>query len=346
MPILRNPQRGGAPASADAGASEGDVGPVEESGEYRVSGHRHETTRVWGGRPVTPATLRSMTAVRPGQPGPMPAPRASSANIEARGATPASVSDPRGALAEGHRRASGTLAAVHHAPREVASAPSRDGGPRRTGTLKMHAVRPFEDATPPPSGRMLDDLDFLGSEHPPVALELGALPAGHVAQETMAGGKLPRSVRFTPQPMEAVKAPPSGEQREAGGGRDAAASSGRTQVSSLELEALAMPMEAVLPVALPRPIDPRPGIVAFAGFGIVPDKLTDLPAYALHVLARKRVLRDGLAIARARRPQDVELYEAALACADDESVNKGLGLVVAVFVAGLAAFCVAVAVIL
>lgn len=265
---------------------------------------------MWAQRPATPATpatLPSMNAVRHARPGVTPERPPSSAR--------------------------------------VAAAPSREGGPRRTGTLKMPAVRPFEDATPP-SGRMLDDLDFLSSEHPPVALELGALPAGHGAQATMAGGKLPQSVRFTPRPMEAVRAPSSARTRAA---RDLAAappgppSAGRIQVSSLELEALASPPTELatsvspFPVVPPPVVDPRPGVVAFAGFGIVPDRVAELPTYAFRVLARRRVLREGLKLARARRPQDVELYEAALACADDDAVTKGLGLALAVLVLGVAA---------
>jgi hypothetical protein len=72
--------------------------------------------------------------------------------------------------------------------------------------------------------------------------------------------------------------------------------------------------------------DPRPGIMAFAGFGLVPEKLSEMPAYALHVLARRRVLRAGLEVARARRPQDVELYQAAITAADRVAFHKGLML--------------------
>lgn len=338
MPILRNPQRGDAPAPVDDAG--GDASSVRDvSGEYRVIAPRRETTKMWAQRPATPATLPAMNAVRHARPGAAPERRASSAHVA--GGSRAHV-------------VGASSAHVAAASRAHVAGVSSASSPRRTGTLKMAAVRPFEDATPPPSGRMLDDLDFLASEHPPVALELGALPAGHGARETMAGGKLPQSVRFTPRPMEAVQAPSSTRTAELRDARPALIppSSGRAQVSSLELEALATPptelATSVSSLAIgPLPaVDPRPGIVAFAGFGIVPDAVGELPTYALRVLARRRILRDGLKVARARRPQDVELYEAALACADEDAVAKGLGLAVAVLVLGVAVVAAAIAVVL
>ena len=93
-------------------------------------------------------------------------------------------------------------------------------------------------------------------------------------------------------------------------------------------------------------MDPRrPGIFAFAGFGLPPETIMGAPAYALRVLLRKRILRAGLVVARRQRSPDVDLYEAALRTADQDSYAKGL---VALAVAGilfLALLCIAVVIV-
>ncbi len=359
MPILRRPQRIDAAEPTDEEVS---TSVPERSGAYRVGGQRRETVKMWARPTPQPTTLPSMNAVRPGtatqrswsmsestdarratEPTLVASNTTNTANVEGAslrevgaGATSSTYGAPRSA-----RRADGVVDAASNHP---------ESSVRRTGTLRMHAVRPFDDVPPPPSPRMLDDLDFLSPSHPPVALELGALPAGHVAIETVAGRRLPRSVRFASSSLAAVEpdAPVSRSSREMpavgppSNGRTPA--SGRTSgPAMLELDPMVAAPVCFEPVlAPPAPPDPRPGIVAFAGFGIPPESLTDMPAYALRVIARKRVLRAGLTVARAHRPQDVALYEAALECADRPAAAKGLALLVTVVAAGIAAVVAAV----
>lgn len=149
-------------------------------------------------------------------------------------------------------------------------------------------------------------------------------------------GQLSRAVRFTPQPMEAVKVPASGlrpygeidDERSVDTAPEPRAElvhSDQDLAWSIVPEGASSPEP---PSAAATRFDPRPGIVAFAGYGLAPEKLSELPAYALHVFARRRILHAGLAIARTRRPQDVELYRAALTAADEGAVRKGLALLV------------------
>jgi hypothetical protein len=166
-------------------------------------------------------------------------------------------------------------------------------------------------------------------------------------------------VRFTPQPMRAVgeptlpvldtsasaneptlvlaRAPKSASSASAGSGTERASremqaappSSGREQLRS------PTPVSAIAPAV----VDPkRPGIFAFAGFGLAPENLGAAPTYAFRVLARRRVLRRDLALARARRSPDVELYEAALRTADEKVVRRGLLLVAFIVLTALGAF--------
>jgi hypothetical protein len=104
------------------------------------------------------------------------------------------------------------------------------------------------------------------------------------------------------------------------------------------------------PASGPTPIsstqkahDPRPGIVAFAGYGLPPESLGAAPAYAVRVIMRKFALRDDLRIARLRRIQDVSLYEAALEAADEGAVTKGLALIAATVIGGVGAVVAAAA---
>lgn len=102
-------------------------------------------------------------------------------------------------------------------------------------------------------------------------------------------------------------------------------------------------------IAPPTPqadADPRPGIIAFAGYGLPPDSIGKTPAYAIRVLSRKWTLRDDLRIARMRRIADVSLYEAALRCADEGAVTTGIALIVGATVATLSAVVAAASYIL
>lgn len=141
----------------------------------------------------------------------------------------------------------------------------------------MSAVRPDEG---PPSGRMLDSVDFMDPAR--ISLELGAQP-----------GRAP-----LPRP----------------------------QTPTVKTPAVAFsPVGTSNVVRKADSFDPRrPGIFAFAGFGLPPEKLSGAPTYALRVLVRKQVLRQGLAVARQQRSVDVELYEAALRTADPDAYSKGL----------------------
>jgi len=96
----------------------------------------------------------------------------------------------------------------------------------------------------------------------------------------------------------------------------------------------------------PRTADPRPGIVAFAGYGLAPEKLSAMPAYAFRVLVRKHSLRGDLKIAHWRRlpKRDIELYEAALACADEGAVTKGVAVVAASFAGTASVIAAAIAI--
>lgn len=116
-----------------------------------------------------------------------------------------------------------------------------------------------------------------------------------------------------------------------------------TTISGLEMTPPASQQAATPVSSTQKAYDPRPGIVAFAGFGIPPEKLGAMPGYALRVLARKAVLRDDLRVARLRRIQDISLYEAALECADESAVTKGLALIATSVLGGVSAVVAAAA---
>lgn len=89
-------------------------------------------------------------------------------------------------------------------------------------------------------------------------------------------------------------------------------------------------MEAVRPLQPPtsRATPPRALtedqlIQDFARFGPAPTSIWETLAYALHVRARKRALKDELGLLRERRSADVALYEKALRHADEGAVRKG-----------------------
>lgn len=114
-----------------------------------------------------------------------------------------------------------------------------------------------------------------------------------------------------------------------------------TTLSGLEMTAPASPAAPIS--STQKAADLKPGIIAFAGFGLPPEKLGDTPAYALRVITRKWALRDDLRIARLRRIQDVSLYEAALRCADESAVTRGLALIAVSVIGALSAVVVAAA---
>lgn len=174
-------------------------------------------------------------------------------------------------------------ASVRQPPPSAPQPPPSGGRPPPRSTVKMSAVRPDEG---PPSGRMLDSVDFLDPVRVP--LELGASPGR--------------------PPLQRPQTPPTA--------KTPAAAFSPVGTSSVVRKA--------------DSFDPRrPGIFAFAGFGLPPETLAGAPAYALRVLMRKRVLRQGLAVARRQRSVDIELYEAALRTADPDAYAKGLLALVA-----------------
>lgn len=161
-------------------------------------------------------------------------------------------------------------ASVRQPPPSGAQPPPSGGRPQSRSTVKMSAVRPDDG---PPSGRMLDSVDFMDPARVP--LELVQRP------------RTPPTVKTPAVPFSPV---------------------GTSNV-----------------VRKADSFDPRrPGIFAFAGFGLPPETISGAPAYALRVLMRKHVLRQGLAVARQQRSVDVELYEAALRTADPDAYAKGL----------------------
>lgn len=202
-------------------------------------------------------------------------------------------------------------------PSLVPSAPA--AGPKRYGSVRMEAVRPapsdrtvtFDEplsspAAPPSAerasanGRTLDELDFLGGGQN-VVLELDGQPASRrglidpgktgLGSDNVLGSE-PR--RLSSTSMSAVRAP--GPQRTASGSFKAA--------------------------------DARPGVFAFAGFGLPPESLFATTTYALRAFGRQRVLREGLRAAKARGSTDAELYEAALATVDARALATGTTLLV------------------
>jgi len=181
------------------------------------------------------------------------------------------------------------------------SSPMGARPPARQETVRMKAVKvPSDDG--PPSGRMLDAVDFSGGGRQ--ALELGAVPAGRA-----------QLLGRPPTPLSTPKTPV-------------------TPIS---------PVGSTEVLRRSEGLDPRrPGIFAFAGFGLPPETIVGAPAYALRVLLRKRILRAGLAIARRQRSPDVELYEAALRTGDQDAYAKGLLLLLVLVIFFLALVCIAV----
>jgi hypothetical protein len=227
---------------------------------------------------------------------------------------------------------------------------------RRHGTVKMQVVAPepppSTDAGGPSSGRFFDDDDFQG-EQVALELELDGVPSGHTGYDTVAGPRAPMPVvRFTPQPMRAVGEPTLPVIEEAPSEPTVTLVLARPIAATRPTASREMP---ITPSSSPvqRPVTPataltpgrdpkRPGIFAFAGFGMAPDNLSAAPTYAFRVLARRRVLRRDLAIARARRSPDVELYEAALRTADEKVVFRGLAMVLGVVLGALGACAAAI----
>lgn len=87
------------------------------------------------------------------------------------------------------------------------------------------------------------------------------------------------------------------------------------------------------PAAVVRAVDPASAVLAFAGYGAPPAGLLGEPGYAVKVLVRQVALRRDLESARRRASPDVDLYMAALRCADRAAVARGVLLILAFFLA-------------
>lgn len=179
--------------------------------------------------------------------------------------------------------------------RLVESSPQRPPALPRLShpTVQMPAVRASGYHAAVPFGDEDDE------QTAPVAFDLEVQPAGHA--------KVAAPQPQQPQPV--VEAPPPVSVRQA------------------------MPLVGGMSgtyLAAAAPGDPKPGIVAFAGYGIAPTELSKAPGYAFRVMVRRLTLRSDLKIARMRRlPQrEIDLYEAALRCADEGVVTKGIAVVV------------------
>lgn len=331
MPILRRTTRGdleaerGHPEAADVddGSARHRLGTSGRESVSFAAAHgaepRAPSERGGGGRPAVASTSGVVVRRRSGELV-MESPAEAAARARRDADAPASA---RAAAAASPASARGRAAVTPGAE------------PRRT-TAKMAAVRPEVEAhAPPASGRMLDHHDFNendGAE--PLSLELTTLPTGQASAETMAGGPLSTTVHFSPRVGPPPLARTSREMRAvsvANGVRDLPPPAPPPDPD--EVTRVVRYSAAV--VAPPSSFARRPGIVAFSGFGIVPTRLTDAPAYALRVLSRRRVLNAGLAVARAQRPQDVDLYESALATADPATMARGIALMIAVVLAGI-----------
>jgi|GEM_PF-2579713 len=160
------------------------------------------------------------------------------------------------------------------------------GGPRRYETTSIEAVQS--------GGRLLDDD---GDEGPTRHLELEAAPSSH-------GRKAPPSGRLSSTSLDV-----SGIRRVSGASHDAPA-----------------PPASRCSSASHAVVDREAVVARFAGFGDAPHSLADAPAYALHVIGRRRALLRDLEHARKLRPHDVPLYEAALRSADASAVRRGIAV--------------------
>src|SRR5207302_6413387 len=75
-----------------------------------------------------------------------------------------------------------------------------------------------------------------------------------------------------------------------------------------------------------KAVDPHAVLAAFAKFGDPPATIWQAPAYAMRVMARRRVLERQLADARHNGSRDVPFCEAALRMADVGSVRAGIAV--------------------
>ena len=308
MPTKRRPYNAATSALDEASFDTGRA-PVsdapERSGEYRIAVSRAAAPRVQ----LPKSTLRSM--------GHGHAHATAPARSDGDGTANAFAETPP--FAARSRRASGTIPVT-------AADPDQSTRPRRaSAAVELSTVAS-------PCEIELLDLDLDAAESLP--------SSGH--DDVQVAAKRSRAVRFTPEPMEAVReSAVSSPSRATGampadGGAPESAAVASTSAWSFVATSAADPsseQEVAGAASCPASFDPRPGIVAFAGYGLAPEKLSETPSYALHVLARRRVLHAGLKVALVRRPQDVELYRAALGALDPVAFRKGLALLVAMMVA-------------
>lgn len=197
---------------------------------------------------------------------------------------------------------------------------------------------------------MFDAVDFAAA--PSIDLELTTLPSGQMRAAadamTMGGGPLETQERLSgpasnivrfggeapaspppPSPSSAALLAVRTPSREMQAVRTSSREMQAVRTSSREMQAVGGASATIArgPASTPGRDPRRTGVFAFAGYGVVPERLVDTPTYALRVLSRKRVLRRELEIARThRRAQDVELYMEALRTADEDAFNKGIAL--------------------
>ena len=196
---------------------------------------------------------------------------------------------------------------------EPTRASSPGNAPPSYRSMEMQAVRP--EPQPPPAATMSwDDEDDVA----PMKLDLQVMPTTHTSG-------LHKAAAFAPQAQHQQQAQLQAQQ-------------------PIAFERLSGTFIAAPTPSTDPNLDPTPGIVAFAGYGIAPEQLSKMPGYALRVMARRSTLRADLKIARMRRlPQrEIDLYEAAIRCADEGVVTKGIAVVVSSIV-GLVGAVAAVA---
>jgi hypothetical protein len=235
-----------------------------------------------------------------------------------------------------------------------ASTPTRPTGPRRYSTVKMQALPNVTaqdpGATPSAARQLDDDLAFDFDIDADGALELDCVPSSRRGRGSHGShgshGELPTpatGIADLPLPPAepAEPFPPPEPQPPPPPRRMTPSPLARVTPASIPRMA-APPMDAAPPrrtsgTTMPA-VDAHAALVAFAGFGEPPASLWKTPAYALRVARRKRSLRADLVNARARRSNDVGIYEASLRSADDSAVRNGV-----IMIATMASFVILLA---
>jgi hypothetical protein len=189
------------------------------------------------------------------------------------------------------------------------------------------------DAGPQSQGRMLDDElafdldDALDLDIP--LLEAAPRSSRSYEQEAPRSTPLGHGQRPGPSSWREPPAPPSSRQQLVAQPAHHAHHAPQAPPTSRASSPQHDPMRRSSPehTALAQPAhvpDAHDRIVAFAGFGEPPTSVWSSPAYALHVMRRKRKLSEQLAIARLHHSPDVPVYEAALRTADEAAARRGL----------------------